>query len=102
MIAFVGAAGLIEIPGLLFRDAIVIAIIAIFMTIYGVLQMLGLSLFWGSKTQIRLKVINFEFIKVFGKDKDDNHDEDDSSLMSEVESRERITVAFEDPIPAQV
>ena len=46
MIAFVGAAGLIEIPGLLFRDAIVIATIAIFMTIYGVLQMLGLSLFW--------------------------------------------------------
>ena len=46
MIAFIGAAGLIEIPGLLFRDAIVIATIAILMTIYGVLQMLGLSLFW--------------------------------------------------------
>ena len=46
MIAFIGAAGLIEIPGLLFRDALVIATIAIFMTIYGVLQMLGLSLFW--------------------------------------------------------
>ena len=49
-----------------------------------------------------MKVINFKFIKVFGKDKDDNDDEDDSSLMSEVESRERITAAFEDPIPAQV
>ena len=39
---------------------------------------------------------------MFGKDKDDNDDEDDSSLVSEVESRERITAAFEDPIPAQV
>ena len=45
MIAFIGAAGLIEIPGMLFRDAIVIAVIAILMIIYGVIQMLGLSLF---------------------------------------------------------
>jgi len=48
------------------------------------------------------KKINFKFIKVFGKDKDDSDDEDDSSLVSELESRERITAAFEDPIPAQV
>ena len=45
MIAFIGAAGLIEIPEMLFRDAIVIAVIAILMIIYGVIQMLGLSLF---------------------------------------------------------
>jgi len=43
MIAIIGAAGLIEIPGLLFRDALLIAFIAVFMTIYGVLQMLGRS-----------------------------------------------------------
>ena len=102
MIAFIGAAGLIEIPDLLFRDAIVVACIAILMIIYGILQMLGLSLFFQNKIVIRLKInyiiINVEFIKVFAKDNDDN--DDDSSLMSEIESHDGITA--EDPIPAQV
>lgn len=49
-----------------------------------------------------MAVVNAEFIKVFGKDKDDNDEEDDSSLMSEVESRERITADFEGRMPAQV
>lgn len=41
---------------------------------------------------------------MFGKDKDDNDDdhEDDSSLMSEVESDEGITAGFQGRIPAQV
>ena len=100
MIAFIGAAGLIEIPDLLFRDAIVIATIAILMIIYGILQMLGLSLFWEHKVLIILAVFKFEFIKVFAKDKDDN--DDDSSLMSEIESSDGITVDFEGQTLAQV
>ena len=55
MIAFIGAAGLIEIPDLLFRDAIVVACIAILMIIYGILQMLGLSLFFSKQNRNKIE-----------------------------------------------
>jgi len=47
-----------------------------------------------------LAVFKFEFIKVSAKDKDDN--DDDSSLMSEIESSDGITVDFEGQTLAQV